>query len=223
MADAAFGPLDFTALPVDEVRARARAAYEELNRRRSVRDFSPQPVPRSVIEHLVLAAGTAPSGAHRQPWYFVAVQDSALKVRIRELVEAEERRTYMERMPDEWREALAPLGTDHVKAHLTDAPWLVIVFREKYGVKPDGTHVKNYYVTESVSIAVGLFIAAAHHAGLATLTHTPNPMTALRELLRRPANEEPLVILPVGYPAAGAQVPVLTRKPLHQIMQVDVP
>ena len=137
-------------------------------------------------------------------------------------METEEERTYSLRMPDEWRAALAPLGTDHVKAHLTDAPWIIVVFKEKYGLRPDGTTSKNYYTTESVAIAVGLLIAAVHQAGLCTLTHTPNPMGALRTLLRRPANEEALLLMPVGYPAPDAQVPKLRRKALSDIMQLDL-
>lgn len=214
-------PLGEPLIPPEQTGARARAFYQEMNRRRTTRAFSRQPVPQAVIEQLILTAATAPSGAHRQPWHFVAVQDPDLKARLRAAVEAEEYRTYTERMPGEWRAALAALGTDYVKAHLTDAPWLVVVFREKYGLRPDGSTYKNYYTTESVSIAVGLFIAAAHQAGLVTLTHTPNPMGFLRDLLGRPRNEEALLILPVGYAAPGATVPALRRKALAEIMTVD--
>lgn len=216
-----FEPLNFRRLPPDEMLARARAFYAEMNARRTTRHFSPDPVPLEVIELAVRTAGTAPSGAHRQPWRFVAVGDPELKRQLREAAEEEEYRTYTQRMPEEWRAALAPLGTDYVKTHLTDAPWVIVVFREKSGLRPDGTTYKNYYTTESVSIAVGLFIAAVHHLGLTTLTHTPNPMGFLAELLGRPKNEEALLVLPVGYPAPGAQVPRLERKALEEIFQVD--
>lgn len=221
-AEPPFEPLQFVRLPPEETLARAQAFYGEMNARRSVRHFSRDAVPQAVIEWAVRTAGTAPSGAHRQPWHFVAVHDAALKARLREAVEAEEYRTYTQRMPDEWRAALAPLGTDHVKEHLTDAPWVIVVFREKYGLSADGTRTKNYYTVESAAIAVGLLIAALHHAGLVTLTHTPNPMGLLAELLQRPRNEEALVVLPVGYPAPDAGVPRLTRKPLEEIFQVDL-
>lgn len=213
--------LDFTRLPPQDTLARAEAFYREMNARRSTRQFSRDPVAQGVIEWAVRTAGTAPSGAHRQPWRFVAVQDPALKARLREAVEAEEYKTYTQRMPEEWRAALAPLGTDHIKEHLTDAPWVIAVFREKYGVGPGGERIKNYYTVESASIAVGLLIAALHHAGLVTLTHTPNPMGFVARLLNRPSNEEALVLMPVGYPAPDATVPKLTRKPLHDIFQVD--
>ncbi len=216
-----FEPLAFQRLPPDEMRRRAQAFYEEMDARRTTRHFSPEPVPRELIELAVLTAGTAPSGAHRQPWRFVAVQDPALKRRMREAAEEEEYRTYMHRMPEEWRAALAPLGTDYVKEHLTVAPWVVVVFREKYGVRADGSTFKNYYTVESTAIAVGLFVAAVHHAGLTTLTHTPNPMGFLGELLRRPKNEEAMLVMPMGYPAGDARVPKLARKTLSEIFQVD--
>ncbi len=217
-----FRPLEFSRLPPQETLARAEAFYHEMQQKRTTRHFSRDAVPQAVIEWAVRTAGTAPSGAHRQPWRFVAVQDPALKARLRDAVEAEEYKTYTGRMPEEWRAALAPLGTDYVKAHLTDAPWVIVVFREKYGLNTDGTRTKNYYTVESASIAVGLLIAALHHAGLVTLTHTPNPMGFLAELLGRPRNEEALMVLPVGYPAPDATVPELTRKPLEQIFQVDL-
>lgn len=205
----------------EESLRRAEAFYRELSRRRTTRQFSNEAVPQALIEWCVLAAGTAPSGAHRQPWRFVAVQDAGLKRELREAAEAEEERTYTQRMPDEWRAALAPLGTDYVKAHLTDAPWVVVLFREKYGLRADGTTFKNYYITESAAIAAGLFIAAIHRAGLGTLTHTPNPMKFLGELLGCPANEEAMLVMPVGYPAQDARVPKLERKRLSEIFQVD--
>ncbi len=217
LLEAVFEPLVFERRPLDEMRVRAADWYAELDRRRTTRDFSTEPVPRELIELAIRAAGTAPSGAHRQPWTFVAVGDPELKRRIREAAEEEERRTYSERMPDEWRRALAPLGTDWVKRHITDAPWVVVLFKHAYEILPDGSHAKNYYVTESVGISAGLFVSAVHHMGLATLTHTPNPMRFLGELLGRPRNETAVLLFPVGYPAADARVPKLTRKPLEAV------
>jgi len=194
--------------PVDEMRRRVADFHADIRRRRSVRDFSPRPVPRDIIEQAVRAAGTAPSGANMQPWHFVAVMDPELKRRIREGAEEEERAFYHGRAPREWLDALAPLGTDEHKPFLEIAPCVIVVFALSYGVLPDGRKVKNYYVQESVGIAVGLLIAALHHAGLATLTHTPSPMAFLNEILGRPANERPYLILVTGYPADGARVPV---------------
>ena len=217
LPEAVFEPLEFERLPLEEMRHRAAEGYAELDRRRTTRDFSTEPVPRDLIELAIRSAGTAPSGAHRQPWTFVAVGNPELKRRIRAAAEEEERRTYTERMPEEWRRALAPLGTDWVKSHITVAPWVVVLFKRAYEILPDRSHAKNYYVTESVGIAAGLFITAVHHMGLATLTHTPNPMTFLRELLGRPKNETAVLLFPVGYPADDARVPKLERKPLDQI------
>jgi iodotyrosine deiodinase len=212
-----YEPLAFTRLPQDEMRERAAGWYAELDRRRTTRDFSSETVPRELIELAIRAAGTAPSGAHQQPWTFVAVADRALKARMREAAEAEERDTYMRRMSDEWRRALAPLGTDWVKTHITDAPWVVVLFKQRYGLDMDGQQAKHYYVNESVGIAAGLFISAIHHMGLATLTHTPNPMAFLGDLLDRPPNETAVLLFPVGYPAHDARVPRLERKPLEEI------
>lgn len=212
-----YEPLAFTRRPLDEMRERAAAWYAELDARRTTRDFSTEPVPRDLIELAIASAGTAPSGAHTQPWTFVAISDPGLQQRIREAAEAEERRTYTERMSDEWRRALAPLGTDWVKTHITDAPWVVVLFKRAYELLPDGTQAKNYYVGESVGIAAGLFVSAVHRMGLATLTHTPNPMGFLRDLLGRPRNETAVLLFPVGYPAADARVPRLERKPLDEI------
>jgi nitroreductase len=201
----------------EEMLARARSFYEEVKRRRTVRDFSERPVPREVIEYCLLAAGTAPNGANRQPWHFVVVQNPELKRKIRIAAEKEEQEFYRERAPKEWLEALAPLGTDEHKAFLEKAPVLIAIFGESYEQKPDGTKVKNYYVTESVGIATGILITALHHAGLATLTHTPSPMKFLNELLNRPANERPFLLLVVGYPAENATVPAITKKTLNEI------
>ncbi len=212
-----FVPLPFERLAEDEMRRRATAFHAEMNRRRTVRDFSRDPVPLDVIRSAIRTAGTAPSGAHLQPWHFAVVTDGELKRRIREAAEAEERKSYEERFPPEWLAVLAPLGTDEVKAHIEDAPVLIVVFAER--TPPPGSgRTRNYYVTESVGLATGLLIAALHRAGLATLTHTPNPMGFLRELLGRPPNETAFVLLPVGYPAEGARVPDLNRKPLEGIM-----
>ncbi|MDF5755618.1 nitroreductase family protein [Spongiactinospora sp. TRM90649] len=205
--------------PEAEMLARGRAFYEHVDRRRSVRAFSPEPVPRECVELAVQAANTAPSGAHQQPWKFVVVGDQETKKRIKEAAELEERQNYEGgRLPAEWREALAPLETNSDKGYLEVAPWLVICFAEKYGVAPDGTKRKHYYVNESVGIACGLFITALHHMGLSTLTHTPNPMAFLTEICGRPANERPYILFPVGYAADEVKVPDIVRKPLSEAM-----
>ncbi|MBK6461440.1 MAG: nitroreductase family protein [Myxococcales bacterium] len=199
------------------MRARAAAFYQELRARRSVRSFSPKPVPREAIADAIRAAGTAPSGANLQPWRFVVVGDPATKRRIREAAEAEERAFYGGRAPEEWLAALAPLGTDADKPFLEIAPYLIAIFAESHGLAADGARTKHYYVQESVGIATGFLIAALHHAGLATLTHTPSPMGFLSKLLGRPAHERPYLLLVVGYPAEGAQVPTLRKKELDEI------
>jgi nitroreductase len=212
-----FVALRHTRLDPAESLARARDFYEEMSRRRTTRHFASDPVPRELIELAIRAAGTAPSGAPQQPWTFVAVSDPAIKAQIREAAEREEQEFYRGRAPREWLEALAPLGTDEHKPHLSDAPWLVVLFRKAYGLDPDGGKRTYYYTEESCGIAAGFFVAAIHHMGLVTLTHTPNPMTFLRELLGRPANERAMLIMPVGYPAPQARVPDLARKPLDEI------
>lgn len=212
-----FISLDFHRLPPAEALVRARAFYQEMRRRRTTRQFSPEPVPRALIEYAILTAGTAPSGAHQQPWTFVAVSDPELKRRIRDAAEVEEHLNYSGRMPAEWLEALAPLGTDEHKAHLTDAPWVVVLFRQSHGLGPSSNKRTYYYTQESCGIAAGLFIAAVHWMGLVTLTHTPNPMAFLADLLERPANEKAMLVMPVGYPAPDARVPDLARKPLEDI------
>lgn len=213
-----FVPLAFERLSPEEQLARSRRFLATMGRRRTVRHFSPEPVPYELVENAVATAGTAPSGAHQQPWTFVAVGDLTLKRRIRLSAEEEERRSYESRMPAEWLEALRPLGTDWRKPHLEDAPFLIVVFEQAYGIRDDGTKVRHYYVRESVGIAVGLLLASLHEAGLATLTHTPSPMGFLRGLLERPDNERPYVVVPVGYPAEGCAVPDLERKPLEAIL-----
>lgn len=204
-------------LPVEEMRARADAFLKHMRNRRTVRDFSDREVPRDIVERCVLTAGTAPSGANRQPWRFVVVGDPAIKRRIREEAEKEERAFYGGRAPREWLDALDDLGTDEHKPFLEKAPWLIVVFAESYERRADGRTRKNYYVTESVGIATGMLIAALHDAGLATLTHTPSPMRFLNEVLRRPENERPFLILVVGYPSEGATVPQITKKGLDDI------
>jgi len=203
--------------PVDEMKQRAASFHEEMQRRRTVRYFSNRPVPREVIDECLLAAGSAPSGANIQPWHFVVVSDPAIKREIREAAEKEEREFYHGRAPQEWLEALAPLGTDEHKPYLEIAPYLIVIFGQSYGVLSDGRKVKNYYVIESVGIATGMLITAIHHAGLVSLTHTPNPMGFLNEILGRPEYERPFLILVVGYPAENAVVPDITKKPLHEI------
>jgi len=204
-------------LAPEDMQARARRFLEEVRRRRTVRSYAPRPVPAGVIEDCLRAAGSAPSGANLQPWHFVVVRDPVIKRRIREAAEAEERAFYDGRAPDAWLEALVPLGTDAQKPFLETAPVLIAVFGERYGVGPDGATQKRYYVDESVGIATGVLITALHHAGLATLTHTPSPMGFLREILGRPSNERPFLLLVVGYPAPGTEVPDIRRKPLEEI------
>lgn len=197
--------------------ARARDFADELARRRTVRDYAPTPVPRELIEHCLRAAGTAPSGANQQPWRFVAVADAAIKRRIRAAAEAEEREFYERRAPEEWLRALAALGTDADKPFLEVAPWLIAVFYERFALDAQGVKHKRYYPHESVGIATGLLVAALHRAGLATLTHTPSPMGFLNEILGRPRNEMPYLLLVVGHPADGCRVPDIRRKPLDEI------
>ncbi len=205
--------------PPDEMQGRAARFAADVSRRRTVREFSDRPVPAGIIEDCLRAAGSAPSGANLQPWHFVVVTDPSVKQRIREAAEAEEREFYHGKAPQEWLDALAPLGTDEHKAFLETAPVLVAVFAQTYGQLPDGRKVKHYYVSESVGIATGILITAVHHAGLASLTHTPSPMGFLNEILDRPANERPFLLLVVGYPAPDARVPAhaLRKKPLDEI------
>jgi iodotyrosine deiodinase len=217
-----FIKLDWPKVTPVESQARAKAFRESMARRRSVRHFSSEPIPEGVIEEAIACAASAPSGANQQPWTFVVVTDPALKARLREAAEAEERESYAHRMSQEWLDALAPLGTDWHKPHFTDAPAIIVLFEQVYGVQqlPDGTakKVKHYYVQESVGIAAGFLIAALTQAGLATLTHTPSPMGFLRELLGRPENERAFAVLPVGYPAADAHVPDIHKKPLEAVL-----
>lgn len=218
MADAPFIPLEFRRLGEDEMRARAAAFAAEADRRRSVRSFSPEPVPVEVLEDCIRAAGTAPSGAHKQPWTFALVTDPELKSRIRAAAEEEERANYSGRMNDEWLADLQPFGTDASKPFLEIAPALIIVFRHAWELQDDGGQGQNYYTQESVGIASGMLLAALNAAGLVTLTHTPSPMGFLAEVLDRPANERAFLLIPVGYPADGCQVPALDRKGLDEIL-----
>ncbi|MEE9383386.1 MAG: nitroreductase family protein [Nannocystaceae bacterium] len=211
-------PLAFERYPEEEMRRRANAFYKTLNGRRSVRFFSDRPIPLDVVRRAIHTAGTAPSGAHKQPWQFVLVTDTDLKRKIRIAAEAEERKTYRHRMSEEWRAALRPIGTDWHKPFLETAPALVIVFRRDFDLLPDQTRQKNYYVQESVGIASGMLIAALHNAGLATLTHTPSPMGFLAQLLDRPPNERAYLLLPVGYPTQDCLVPDFQRKALSDIL-----
>ena len=207
-----------------EMIRRGEDFFTEMDARRSVRFFSDQPVPRRLIELAIETASTAPSGAHRQPWRFVAVSDPATRRAIRIAAEEEEHRSYEGgRMSEEWIKALAPLGTDWRKPYLETVPWIVVLFEEVYGVLPDGNRQKNYYVKESVGLAAGLFIAAVHRMGLCTLTHTPSPMKFLSRILGRPENERPFILFPVGYPAADAVVPELERKELSDVAIFDPP
>jgi iodotyrosine deiodinase len=212
-----FEPLTtYTEYPPDEMISRSAAFAAKMGRRRTTRHFSDRPVPRVIIENCLRAAGTAPSGAHQQPWHFVVISEPTLKARIRAAAEAAEREFYST-APAEWLDALKPLGTDASKPYLESAPYLIAVFAQRHGTQPDGRTRKHYYVNESVGIATGFLIAALHHAGLATLTHTPNPMSFLREVLERPANEKPVMLIVTGYPSSDARVPRLTRKGLEEI------
>jgi nitroreductase len=210
-------PLQATEYPPEQMLQRARVFRQEMSRRRTVRDFADRPVPRALIEDCLGAAGSAPSGANQQPWHFAAVAEPAVKRRIRIAAEAEEREFYMRRAPDEWLEVLAPLATGPDKPFLETAPWLIAIFEQRWGHDAQGCKVKHYYPRESVGIATGLLIAALHHAGLATLTHTPSPMKFLGRILGRPEQERPFLLLVTGYPSPGARVPAITRKPLAQI------
>ena len=217
MDEPAFLPLDFDALPTPETLARIRAFEALIRRRRTVRDFSEEPVPREVIESAIRIAGSAPSGANQQPWSFVAVSDPAIKARMREAAEQEERAFYDGRAGEEWLDLLKVLGTDWRKPFLETAPWLIVIFQKRWGVRPDGRRVKHYYAPESVGIATGFLIAALHQAGLATLTHTPSPMGFLNEICGRPHNEKAAILLVVGKPAPGCLVPAIGKKALGEI------
>jgi len=203
---------------IDEMQKRAAGFYEDIKRRRTIRDFSDRPVPKEIIEKCLLAAGTAPNGANKQPWYFVVVTDPEIKKKIREAAEKEEEAFYSGRAPDAWLEALAPLGTDASKPFLETAPYLIVIFAQSHELTTDNIKSKNYYVQESVGIATGILVTAIHHAGLVSLTHTPSPMGFLGKILKRPpANERAYLILVVGYPEENARVPDISKKSLEEI------
>jgi len=211
-----FIDLEFVEIDSETMLSKARSFYEQMDRRRTTRHFSDREVSRELIELAIRTASTAPSGAHLQPWTFVAISNRELKARIREEAEAEETRFYEDRIPEEWEEVLAPLGTDQVKEHITDAPWVIVLFRHSKRMRREGM-APTYYSQESCGIAAGLFISAIHNMGLATLPHTPSPMGFLRDLLERPKHEHAMLLLPIGYPAEGARVPDLRRKGLEEV------
>lgn len=203
----------------DEIIHRSQEFYNRMNQRRSVRDFSSEPVPLEVMENLILTASTAPSGAHKQPWTFCLISNSSLKSKLRELAEEEEKKSYGGRMSDEWIEDLAPLGTNWEKEFIDVAPWIIVVMKKAYDFDKNGGKLNNYYVSESVGIASGFLLAAIHNAGLVALTHTPSPMNFISEALNRPVNERPFLLIPVGFPAKSALVPNLTRKKKEDIIE----
>lgn len=218
MTTADFQPLsNYVEYPIEEMQQRATSFRKEMQRRRTVRHFSDRPVPREIIEECLLAAGTAPSGANLQPWHFVVVSDPKVKHEIRVAAEEEEQDFYQRRAPQEWLDALAPLGTDAHKPFLDVAPYLMAIFGKNHSELPDGRRVKNYYVHESVGIATGILITALHNAGLVSLTHTPSPMGFLNTILKRPSDEKPFLLLVIGFPAEEAQVPVIQKKRLEEI------
>jgi iodotyrosine deiodinase len=215
---AAFIPYTASQYESADMLARSEAFYTQIAKRRSLRDFSDKPVPREVIEHIIMSAAAAPSGAHKQPWTFCVVADADLKAQIRQAAEAEEYTNYHGRMSDEWLKDLAPFNTDWHKPFLEIAPYLIIIFKKSYDISLDGKQQKNYYVSESVGIAAGFLLAAIHDAGLVALTHTPSPMNFLQRLLNRPENERPFLLIPVGYPAENAQVPDIQRKTKNDVL-----
>ena len=210
-------PLDFGEVAPEDALGRSRAFLALMETRRSVRHFSSRPVPWELIENALRTAGTAPSGANQQPWLFVVVSDADVKARIRAAAEREERLLYEKRASEQYLHAIEPIGTDAVKPHITDAPYVIVVFEQSHGLDEDGTKRKHYYVRESVGIATGFLLASLHAAGLATLTHSPSPMGFLTRILERPDNERPFILIPVGYPAEDAEVPMLAKKPLEEI------
>tara|TARA_Y100000746_G_scaffold229431_1_gene239124 strand:+ start:1474 stop:2151 length:678 start_codon:yes stop_codon:yes gene_type:complete len=213
-----FIPLEHLDLEDDEMLRRAKSFYSQMDSRRTTRHFSDEKVPRELIELAIKTASTAPSGAHLQPWTYVAISNREMKERIRDAAEEEERQFYQKRVPEEWEEVLAPLGTDHVKSHITDAPWVVVLFRQSKRERGEGM-APTYYSQESCGISAGLFISAVHNMGLSTLPHTPSPMGFLREILGRPEHEHAMLLLPVGYPAEDAMVPNLERKGLEDVSE----
>ena len=217
MTEQGFIELEWKETSPDEMKHRSNELLRLMQKRRTTRHFATKEVPKELIEDAIMCAGTAPSGAHLQPWTFVAISSQSLKEKIRNAAEEEERKTYSQRMPDAWKEVLDPLGTDAVKEHLTDAPWVIVLFRQSKRLRQNGEWGPTYYSTESCGIAAGLFIHAIHNMGLVTLTHTPSPMGFLREILDRPEHEHAMLVLPVGYPSEEAMVPDIDRKELGEI------
>ena len=217
MPEAIFQPLSYIEYPVEEMGQRATSFRKDMQRRRTVRHFSDRSIPREIIEECLLTAGTAPNGANLQPWQFVVISDPKVKHEIRVAAEAEEAEFYHHRAPQEWLDALAPLGTDEFKPFLDTAPYLIVIFGKNHSILPDGRRVKNYYVNESVGIASGFLIAALHNAGLVSLTHTPSPMGFLNGILNVPSDEKPFLLLVTGFPAKDAEVPIITKKSLDEI------
>ena len=209
--------LEFDRISEEEVVKNSNEFYYKMDQRRTVRDFDPRPVPKKVMENIILTAGTAPSGAHKQPWTFCLISDAEIKRKIRAAAEEEEKISYSQRMPEEWKNDLKPLGTDWRKPFLEEAPYLIVVFKQSYGLDESGNKSQHYYVSESVGIACGFLIAAIHQAGLVTVTHTPSPMNFLSKILARPENEKPFLLLPVGYPKSETYVPDIQRKDLEKI------
>jgi len=212
-----FIPLEWGEVSVEEMQTRATDILNVAQKRRTTRHFSSRKVPKELIEKAILTGGTAPNGAHLQPWTWVAISNQELKQKIREAAEKEELKTYQSRMPEAWKEVLDPLGTDHIKPHLTDAPWIIVLFKQTKRLRSNGEMGPTYYSVESCGIAAGMFISAIHRIGLTTLTHTPSPMGFLRDILGRPKHEDALLVLPVGYPANDAMVPDIHRKSLEEI------
>ena len=217
MTEQGFINLEWNECPLQEMKLRSEQMLQLMQKRRTTRHFSQRDVPKELIKHAIMCAGTAPSGAHLQPWTFVAISSQSLKKKIRNAAEEEERKTYSQRMPDAWKEVLDPLGTDAIKEHLTDAPWVIVLFRQSKRLRQNGEWGPTYYSTESCGIAAGLFIHAIHNMGLVTLTHTPSPMGFLRDILERPEHEHAMLVLPVGYPSERAMVPDIGRKELDEI------
>lgn len=217
MSSEGFIPLDWSELSIQEMERNAFSLYKKMDSRRTTRHFSTKDVPRKLIEQAILTGSTAPSGAHLQPWTFVAVKNDEIKQKMRDAAEIEEEKTYSNRMPVAWREVLEPLGTDAIKDHMTDAPWLVVLFRQTKRIRSSGEFGPTYYSTESCGIAAGMFIHAIHNMGLVTLTHTPSPMGFLRNILQRPEHEHAMLVMPVGYPAEDAMVPDISRKSLDEV------
>lgn len=214
-----FVKLDFETLSEDEMLEKSRSLYHAMNKRRSVREYSSKPVSKEVIENIILTASSAPSGAHKQPWFFCAVAEKELKHKIRKAAEEEEFKSYNGRMSEEWLKDLEPFATDHNKPFIDIAPWIIVVFKKPYDLI-EGEKKKNYYTNESVGIAVGFLLAAIHHAGLVALTHTPSPMNFLEKVLNRPENEKAFLLIPVGYPAENVRVPQLERKGLKEVLEI---